>query len=255
VLLWRRELLLTLRDPEKLIGYLFMSIVAGVLLGVTYFGNGKAPPISQLGALATIQQTAFLSTYMTLSLEDDFKRIVKLEGADQLYSLALYAIVHSFMHFLYSSLTGIPFFLIAFAMLQLPWSYFGWYMIFGYLVKWALEAMFLAIPILGRDAGDGNTKFIILTLTAGYYYNGLSANSVNMPSWMQWALYTSPSYWAVEGLAVALYEGHPAGQELFDFYGFQTGRVWLAIAICVAYQVLFRTLYVWGFVYLWKPQK
>ena len=254
-LLWNREILLAARDPSRVIGFFVMSIVTAIFLGLAYFQNGQAEPVNQLGSLATILQIAFISTLLTVPGEDEPRTIVKLEAEDQLYSLSLYVLVRIVVQFLYSSLSGLLYYIISFSLLQLPWDFFGWFLLFGFLMRWAVEAMVLSTPAIGKNAADGQTKLILLILTV-FLFNGLAANFNNVPVWMTWGLYISPAYWAIEGLAVSLYDdGSEAGAELIDFYGFVTGRVQWAIVFLVLYHLLFRAIHIWAYVRLWRPQK
>ena len=255
-LLWDREVKLCVRDPSRVLGFFLMSIVMGVFLGLTYFANGTREASTQLAFIVTVYQCAFMSTMLTLPMEDEPKLITKLEGSDQLYSLGLYIFVRITMHFLYSSLSGFFAYLIPYAMAQLPWKFFGWFLFYGYLGRWALEALFLSLPSIGKNAADGQTKLILLVLLA-FLFNGLGVNKANAPEWMWWGLYVSPSYWQAQAIVTVMFANNatPGGESIIQFYRFDTDQIGIAIGFLVGYHFLFRLIHIFAYTLLYKPQR
>jgi len=226
-----------------------------VFLGCTYYQAGRQGVIFQVGAICTVLQTAFLATMMAIAEEDGPKLIVKLEEADQLYSIGIYIIVRLLVHWLYSSLAALPYYLITFYMLDLPRDGLGEWFLWGYLGRWAVEALLFNTVAIGKTVADGQQKLVLPVLTV-FLFNGLSSNFKNVPKWMEWGLYVSPSYWAVENLSLALYKDSPLKvAALEEGFGFRSGVKTAGLIFLVCYQVVCRVINVVAYVKLHKPEK
>jgi len=201
-LVFLRQLTLNLRDAQGLAADLVLSVVKAVVIGLAYVNIGSLDAPQQMGFFFMVLMSCAIEPLKNMPKIIADRLIMKMEVSDALYSDWAYLISFSVISSAQTLLSNGLYVGVLFCMSGLEWSLFGDILLWTSLLSFTMDSLFLMIAAVARDTSAAfimSLPFLMLFLL----YNGFTTTKRTVPSWMTWAVETSPVAHAMEAVIIA----------------------------------------------------
>ena len=238
--LFKRRVMLTLRDKRQLKMRFSMSSLQGLIIGLAFWDIGKKLPVQQLSFLFMLLQIGALSN-MSVMPEMIAQRLVfKFEHSDGLYSTAASFIVDTAVNNTLAVCGNFLTTFIMYALSGLEWSNFG-QLYFWCIICFLVMVNYFKIIAAVAPSHAESLQVAMPGLMMFILFNNFFVNQATAPVFMRWALHVSPMAWTIEQIITSLY---PADDNLKTLYGYddsdaQSVRAFIVLLVeAIAFQLI-----------------
>ena len=187
--------------------------------------------------------TVCLSGIVLIAPQVAERTIMKIETSEKLYSEAAHIITILVIDTLFVVIGNAFFLLIVFAMAAVPFDSVPALLFHFFMASFACESVFAAIAAVANNAQNAFTISIPFVLLFMMFSGSLVPKNA-MPNFLNWLLYVSPFFWALENSLSELFGDNPYSKAALESYpgyqlDFDSG---IGTGVCLAYFIIFRIL-------------
>lgn len=237
---FKRQLILNLRDRQRIIADLVVSIAKAAVVGIAYLDVGKLPAQHQCGFFFMVLMSCSIDgmKHMPKIIED--RTVMKMETSDGLYSEWAYIIAFTVIATVQTLVTHSLFVVPLFFISGLSWKLFGCLFLWTTMLAVTMDSLYLMVAAIAKDSSSAQVislPFLMFLLL----YNGFLAAKTTVPRFMLWAIRISPVSYAMEEIVVVAARIYGGGgyEFMMNLFGYEDE---FRIAACVmcTYLVVFR---------------
>lgn len=241
---FRRKLMLNIRDKRGIMTEYIMALFKACLLGVGFMAVGDEPAQLQLGFIYILILSIAMSGMANMPKLVDERMVMKMEVSDGLYHESAYIISAAVINTITSVGANTMYVTLMFLFGGLGWNLFAPLFLWSTLTFITFDSLFSFIAALAKDSQSAQATalpFLLLFVM----YNGFTITKAGCPVFMQWAIALSPAAYAVEAMAITsmhLTEGPEQVQwvKVNELYQFEDNRSIACVVLaclCLAFRI------------------
>eukprot|EP00927_Polykrikos_kofoidii_P038726 TRINITY_DN33149_c0_g1_i1.p1 TRINITY_DN33149_c0_g1~~TRINITY_DN33149_c0_g1_i1.p1 ORF type:complete len:727 (-),score=120.39 TRINITY_DN33149_c0_g1_i1:129-2309(-) len=242
-IVFNRQLILSLRNPQGVALELCGAVAKAVVLGVTYVDISSKQPQQQVAFIFMMANSCAIDGLKVMPKIIAERTVMKMETSEALYSQWAYIISFTLVAGVLSLLANTVFILLLIWISGLPWTICWHMLVWMTLLQLTFDSLYLMVAAIASDASSAQVMsmpFMLLFLL----YNGFTVTKTSAPAFMQWAIRVSPMAQAMEALSVAFADvggGGDAWEQTLAMSGYErnTGPAIVVFASCY---IVFRTV-------------
>lgn len=220
LLVFRRQMVLSLRDMHGLFLDLAVAVVKSLVVGLAYFDIGSKDTLSQVGFFFMLLMTCAIDGMKLMPKLISERTVVKIETSNALYSHWAYIISFSVVHGAMGLFSNTLFVVLVFAMSRLDWALFGIILTWSIAISLTMDSYYLMVAAIAKNSSSA--QLIALPLLVFFLlYNGLTVSNNSAPSWLAWALNASPVSYALQAITMEAQSKVGGFDIAINTFGFQ----------------------------------
>jgi len=240
-LVFRRQVLMSWRDPLGVGMELGVSLGQSVVIGIAYWNVGTKESYNQVLFIFMMVMTVSLVGLKVMPKLIDERVVVKKETSEALYSDWAYILSFSIINTIVGLVGNGLFMALVFVMSHADWEWFP--CMFAWLTGLYLimDAMYTMVAAIALDSTNAVTLALPF-LTLFLLYNGFTVQQDHLPDFMKWLMELSPVAYCMEAILMMVTDLEPdTFSQITTTLGYQH-QEFKAICFMVGWWVFFRIL-------------
>mmetsp|Transcript_103404 Transcript_103404/g.183696 ORF Transcript_103404/g.183696 Transcript_103404/m.183696 type:complete len:671 (+) Transcript_103404:108-2120(+) len=255
-----RLLLLRLRDKKALLAELISAVAKAIVVGIVYMRTGELTAQQQIAFYFMLCMTISIDGLKNMPTIIGERTVVKMEASESLYSEWAYIIAFAFAGLVQGLVCHSIFVTILFAMTGLRWALLSSVYLWSTLLSIAMDGLYLMVAAAAKDATTAivmSSPFLMLFLL----FNGYTTTRSSVVIWMRWAVDISPVAYSIQQITISAATVYSDDTNLTNGYQYEIERSGfsdqplVALSVCIACIVIFRTVQVICFIKLNNIQR